>query len=182
MLTVLLLTLCHPAAAAEPTELRPLRPLTYPANPDLSEGGAVNFYRLYVDPAAIAGQLSPTEAAGEGKAELPIINETLAWQEVVVNDTKIGLIGPLTTAVIHDVPAGVYTVAMTNSTGYTASSKVETLDDVPAVVFPGNADSREVLDNGIYESRVDVQTVDRVIGYRLPTPPAPVDAPDEEQP
>ncbi len=115
MLTALLLLATEPALAESPAphiDAAPasdataqgwaMRPLTYPANPDLTEGKIENFFSLYIDPDAAAATLKPkTPVRGNNTETLPIVNIAMAWQEVTVDGTKIGIIGPLTTGAIR---------------------------------------------------------------------------------
>ncbi len=183
MLTALLLMATEPALAETPTAAnspeqgRAMRPLTYPANPDLTEGKIENFFNLYIDPDAAAATLKPKTPTPEGETEsLPIVNITMAWQEVTVDGTKIGVIGPLTTGAIHGVSAGEYVVKQTSSTGYTATSRVMTISDMPEIIIPGNAAASAAFEEGYRKPGFDETTAQRtesVVGYTLPVPPAP---------
>jgi hypothetical protein len=189
VLTALLLLATEPALAESPAphiDAAPasdataqgwaMRPLTYPANPDLTEGKIENFFSLYIDPDAAAATLKPkTPVRGNNTETLPIVNIAMAWQEVTVDGTKIGIIGPLTTGAIHGVAAGEYVVKMTSSTGYTATSRVSTTNELPDNLIPGNAASSAALEDGYLKPGFDnePQRVERVVGYTLPAPPVP---------
>ena len=190
MLTVLLLMAAEPALADGPAsrteepvydenspELgRAMRPLTYPANPGLTEGKIENFYTLYIDSGAAAATLKPKTPTHNTTTEtLPIVNITMAWQEVMVDGTKIGTIGPLTTGAIHGVRAGEYVVKMTSSTGYTETRRVSTTNDMTENIIPGNAASAAAFEDGYQKPGFDEaepQRVDQIVGYTPPVAPA----------
>jgi hypothetical protein len=136
-------------------ENRPLRPTTHPADPALSEGLTENFQRLYVSPENISKQLKPQKSDGSGLETLPILNRTTGWVDVEVNGTKLGRIGPLTTALIHNVEAGEYLVSlMVENTQYTYTESFNTLIlDVP--VTPGNRTASIAGDEGYYKPGFD---------------------------
>ena len=191
MLTTLLLMATQPALADGPApkteeaaydEHSPelglaMRPLTNPANPDLSEGKIENFFTLYIDPDAAAATLKPKTPGRNNTTEtLPIVNITMAWQEITVDGTKIGVMGPLTTGAIHGVRAGEYVVKMTSSTGYTETARVQTTNDMAEIIVPGNASASVAFEEGYRKpgfDRAEPETVDTIVGYTLPTPPAP---------
>ena len=161
-----------------------MRPLTYPANPDLTAGKIENFFSLYIDPDAAAATLKPKTPTRNNTTEsLPIVNIAMAWQEVTIDGTKIGTIGPLTTGAIHGVSAGEYVVKMTSSTGYTSTARVQTTNEMSEIIIPGNASAAAALEAGYIKPGFDIVEpieVDAVVGYTLPTPPAPepVEAPE----
>ena len=179
----LLAALCAPAQAdaTVTAELgRPMRPLTYPANPKLTDGTVDNFYTLYVDPGALAATLKPKSPTGGPAASLPIANRTTGWLEITVDGTKIGIIGPLTTGAIRGVTAGSYVVKMTSSTGHTSTEKVQTTTALPEIIAPGNAKAVVALEEGWHKIGFDAppRMVEHVDGYILPVPPPA--APDTE--
>lgn len=150
-----------------------MRPLTHPANPDLTRGSIDNFFKVYVDPNAMATTLKPKQVFRDATTEtLPLHNRTTGWQEVMVDGTKIGLIGPLTTAAIHGILAGEYVVKMTNSTGYTATSRVETTTSLPERLSPGNEDARIALEDGYAIPGYPLSFLGQGVpmGYILPEP------------
>ena len=119
---------------------RPLRPTTHPGDPALSEGNLVNFQRLYVDPDTVAEQLIPSQAIRnpEGKS-LAVINKTTGWTDVTISGVQIGRIPPLTTAIIHGVKPGTYTVEQSvENTQYSFTEMVKT-SKIEGIITPGNA-------------------------------------------
>jgi hypothetical protein len=190
VLTALLLMATEPALAETPyTENTPelgraMRPLTYPANPDLTEGKIENFFTLYIDPDAAAATLKPkTPTGGTSTETLPIVNIAMCWQEVTVDGTKIGTIGPLTTGAIHGVRAGEYVVKLTSSTGFTATNRVTTTSQISDALIPGNAASAAVFEEDYRKPGFDEaepQRTETVIGYTLPVAPPPEPEPVPE--
>ena len=172
---VLVLTIVAAALAQDVDDAgRAMRPLTYPANPDLSKGPIDNFFKVYVNPNALAATLKPKrEARDATTATLPIVNRTTGWQEVTVDGTKIGVVGPLTTAAIHGVTAGEYVIKMTNSTGYTATTRVATTTQLPESLVPGNADARVAFEGDYTKPGYGVPVLGEAVpvGYTLPSPP-----------
>ena len=131
-----------------------------------------------MDPNALAATLKPKqELAVSSTGSLPIVNRTMGWQEVTVDGTKVGIIGPLTTGAIHGVKSGEYVVKMTNSTGYTATTRVQTTNLMPETVVPGNADATVSLEDGWQKPIFDLAAGEPspVQGYRLPVPPPAVE-------
>lgn len=204
MLTALLLMATEPALAEDPAPRaaqeapraaqedgtsedapehgRAMRPLTYPANPDLTEGKIENFFTLYIDPDAAAATLKPKTPRGNATETLPVVNITMAWLEVTIDGTKIGTIGPLTTGAIHGVRSGEYVVKMTSSTGYTSSSRVSTTNEISQTIIPGNAAAAAAFEDGYRKPGFDEAQAQRstaVVGYTLPTPPAPEPEPED---
>jgi hypothetical protein len=176
---VLLMMVAAALAQEDPAALdakgRAMRPLTYPANPDLSKGTIDNFFSVYVNPNALASTLKPKQEARDATtATLPIANRTTGWQEITVDGTKIGVIGPLTVGAIHGITAGVYVVKMTNSTGYTATTRIETTTRLPEAIVPGNAAARAALESGYLKPGLVAPILGegRPVGYTLPSPPA----------
>ena len=198
MFTALLLMAAEPALADGPAPRaaqeeghsedspengRAMRPLTNPANPDLTEGKIENFFTLYIDPDAAAATLKPKTPRGNATETLPVVNITMAWQEVTIDGTKIGTIGPLTTGAIHGVRSGEYVVKMTSSTGYTSTSRVATTNDISEIIIPGNAAASAAFAEDYRKPGFDEAEplrVDAVVGYTLPTPPAPEPEPESE--
>jgi hypothetical protein len=91
----------------------------------LTTGAIQGFRTLYASPEAIKGSLKPVAArATSGVHVLEIENTALSSVIVRVNETKVGVLGPLTFGRIHDVGAGDYTVKMTHTTDY---DQVQTL-------------------------------------------------------
>jgi hypothetical protein len=197
MLTALLLMATEPALADGPAPRaaqeegssedspehgRAMRPLTNPANPDLTEGKLENFFTLYIDPDAAAATLKPKTPSGTATETLPVVNITMAWLEVTIDGTKIGTVGPLTTAAIHGVRSGEYVVKMTSSTGYTSTSRVQTTSEMSETIVPGNATAAKAFEDDYRKPGFDAAEplrVDAVVGYTLPMPPAPEPEPDD---
>ena len=99
----------------------------YAVNPDLTEGALSGFRRLHASAETLLGSLKPAEAvATSGIHVLEIENTALSSVEVLVNDTKVGILGPLTIGRIQDVGAGSYNVVMIHTTGYKQAIPVST--------------------------------------------------------
>jgi hypothetical protein len=138
MLSIFLLASLSIANAEN--ENRPLRPTTHPADPALSQGAVDNFQRLYCDPDQIASQIKPTVAA-EGTESLVLPNQFNGWVDVSVGENRIGRLGPLTTGVINNVPAGEYAVSFSvERMQYVAKKSISTqILDTP--LSPGNVEA-----------------------------------------
>ena len=127
LLAVLTLGLAATAALAEGGGFGPYAP-----NPTLTKGRLDGFRELYIEAEAVDG-LSPARALpAEGDApppvgvgDLALINSTNAFTDVEIGGVKLGRVGPLTTAVIHDLPAGVYDVRFTAPNGLSVVRSVE---------------------------------------------------------
>lgn len=136
-----------------------LRPDTYVVDTRMSQGEAVNFTELYLDPASIAATLLPysapkvpvgpstTAPSFPPTGDLLLVNERLSETEVTVSDTKIGLVHALTEAVLHDVRYGCYQVTWAYPDD---SSFTEELCTVPQVrpPFPGGPTAAIYLEEG----------------------------------
>jgi hypothetical protein len=188
MLTVLaFLAASQPAMAADAS--MPSRPTIYPVDDLLSNGSVENFREVYVDPKAVVTSLSPVKAPSIPGANvapavgpsvpptgvLPVINEMSSWAEIAVNDTKIGVIGPLTNGAIHGLRSGVYNVSFTIMNGYTETLEVQTVL-ATGVILPGGESGRERADAGDYPS----WHTNHGMGHVTPVAPtAPASAVDE---
>ena len=65
-------------------------------------------------------------AAGFGRETLDVITAMIAaGADVEIAGVKLGRVGPLTTALIHDLPAGVYDVRFTAPNGLSVVRAVE---------------------------------------------------------
>jgi hypothetical protein len=183
VLTFLSAALAQEAIAGSDAEGRVMRPLTYPANPDLTRGSLDNFFKVYVDPNAMATTLKPKQVLRDATTEtLSLYNRTTGWQEVTVDGTKIGLIGPLTTAAIHGIPAGEYVIKMTNSAGYTSTMPVATTTGLPERLSPGNEDARVALEDGYVRPGFSQSFLGQgvPVGYTLPAPLTPAAGEDAQ--
>lgn len=150
---------------------RALRPTTHPADLALTDGAVENFQRLYCDPATVASQLKPTTAA-EGTGHLYIRNNYTAWVDVSIGDIKIGRLQPLTVAVLHDLPAGSYDVAISvEKMQYVDTLSIATVTEAP-IPAPGNAKATialepDYLKPGLEDNRV--YPTGKLVKYQLPT-------------
>ncbi len=117
---------CTPALAEDPYQPHGDNAFgPYAVNPALTTGAIRGFRTLYASPETLAGSLIPAAATtAAGVHVLEIENTALSSVIVMVNETKIGVLGPLTFGRIHDVGAGDYTVKMTHTTGF---EQVQTL-------------------------------------------------------
>jgi hypothetical protein len=106
-------------------------------SPKPSEGRVEGFWQVVVAPDAFADSLKsktpvPSDASTAVSTELPAVgdlplkNIASARVWVQVNGTKIGLLGPYSTGVLHGVQAGYYDVSMTVPNGYARTSEVRT--------------------------------------------------------
>jgi hypothetical protein len=121
-------------------ENRPLRPTTHPADPALSQGVVDNFQRLYCDPDQITSQITP-KVAGEGTESLVIPNQFTGWVDVSVGENRIGRLGPLTTGVINNVPAGEYDISLSvERMQYVANKTIKT-QKLDQALSPGNVEA-----------------------------------------
>jgi len=165
--------------AEEGAPERAMRPITFPSNPALSSGPIENFFSLSMDPDTVADTLSPHSDPGEGTGHLPVINRTMAWQEVTVNETLVGFMGPLTTGVIHNIGSGTYLVQMKSSTGYVDSQNVETVDSVSSEIAPGNENARAALEGDYIKPGFALHTSGgELVGYAPPRAPEPEPEPE----
>jgi hypothetical protein len=99
----------------------------YAVNPGLTTGTISGFRTLYASAESLTGSLKPAAAATAGGTHvLEIENTALSSVDVTVNDTKVGMLGPLTIGRIHDVGAGEYRVKMGHTTGYVQDITVKT--------------------------------------------------------
>lgn len=104
----------------------------YAPSPTLTRGRLEGFRELYVAP-EVADSLSPARPLPTvddapppvGLGDLELINRTNAFTDVEIAGVKLGRVGPLTTALIHDLPAGVYDVRFTAPNGLSVVRAVE---------------------------------------------------------
>lgn len=89
---------------------------TFPNNPYYSAGVMENFRELYVDPDKFVGSLEPVAALEGGeaqtKAELRIMNDTIGWVMVTINDVEVGMLTPMVEGVLKGVKPGQYEVVI----------------------------------------------------------------------
>jgi len=83
---------------------------------------------------AYSVQFAPVD---NSKKTLVLENTRSSWASVTVNGTKVGIIGPYTTAYINGVPTGSYDLGFTFSNGYELKAKGETVAKVDAPRSPG---------------------------------------------
>lgn len=126
-LALALCGLAAPAALAEGGGFGPYAP-----SPTLTRGRLEGFRELYVAPEAVdtVSPARPLPAEGDapppaGIGDLQLKNSTNAFTDVEIAGVKVGRVGPLTTAVIHDLPAGVYDVRFTAPNGLSVVRAVE---------------------------------------------------------
>ena len=100
----------------------------YDVNPDLTTGNLEFFREIYVSPEAFPSQIDPVESTGEGFGTLENENKTTAWQLVHVNEVKVGVVGPLTTAKIHRMKEGSYTVSFEAPNGFIYEKSISTVE------------------------------------------------------
>ena len=138
----------HAAVDQDPT--LPLRPTTFPVNDGITDGAIENFRELYLDPAtSIATAFSKKKQANEDTlTDLPIDNRSTVWTEVEVNGVRVGLLDPLTVAVIHGVPPGDYTVSFTHRHGYKETRTISTRL-VEGTIIPGGKSATISLETGL---------------------------------
>jgi hypothetical protein len=78
---------------------------------------------------------------------LPVFNDSSSWAEVVINDIKVGVIGPLTNGSIHGIPSGNYDVQLTIMNGYSFTRSISTVDQIEPI-SPGGEGARPGLEAG----------------------------------
>lgn len=100
-------------------------------------------------------RMAARKAATPSSGALPVINETSGWAKVTVNDVEVGVIGPLTNAVVKDLPWGRYEVTFFNSLGYEWTILERTIewDDEPLI--PGGKPAQVSVDEGVIPSWYD---------------------------
>jgi len=121
--------------------------------------GAANAKELFTDERRAAA-----EAAVAKTGSLPVVNTTSGWARITVGDIEIGVIGPLTNAVIKDVPSGIYKVDWENSTGYKWTTNARTIQWAGPLI-PGGKPAQVSVDEGVVPSWHD----DPTQGYVGPT-------------
>jgi hypothetical protein len=119
---------CSPAFAEDPYQAEGNNAFgPYAVNPALTEGAVSGFRTLHASAETLLKSLKPVEAvATSGAHILEIQNTALSSVEVTVNDTKVGVLGPLTIGRIQDVGAGKYNVVMLHTTGYKQALSLST--------------------------------------------------------
>jgi hypothetical protein len=129
-LAPLVVALCLAAPAAIAEDRGGFGP--YAPSPTLTKGRMEGFRELYAPPEAVeeVGPARPLPTEGDttpavGLGDLKLINRTNAFTDVEIDGVKLGRVGPLTTAVIHDLPAGVYDVRFTAPNGLSVVRAVE---------------------------------------------------------
>jgi hypothetical protein len=108
----------------------------YDVNPDLTTGDLEYFREIFVSPDAFPTQVDPLESAGDGFGVLEIENKTTASNVVHINGVKVGIVGPLTTAKIHRMKVGTYTVTQEAPNGFTYDKTVSTVEAEGAAFDP----------------------------------------------
>lgn len=101
----------------------------YKVNPDLTTGRMEFFREVYVEVEQIGSLIQPVQplpASASATGDLHISNQANGWVEVTISGQKIGKVGPLTTAVIHDVPSGFYEITTLAANGLVVTHKVAT--------------------------------------------------------
>ncbi len=94
----------------------------YDVNPTLTQGTAEGFRQLYVDPDKLGELLQPVEAVGDTADDrLEVENRTSAWTELTVSGVRVGIVGPLTSVVLHGVKPGAYETSQVGPTGFTTT-------------------------------------------------------------
>jgi hypothetical protein len=69
----------------------------------------------------------PTAPSLPPKGDLVIENVTSAYADISINGQKVGRIGPIDHAVLHDVKTGIYEITYTHPDGHTWSEKHPTI-------------------------------------------------------
>lgn len=108
----------------------------YAVNPDLTTGDLEFFREIFVSPDAFPTQVDPLESTGDGFGVLEIQNKTSASNLVHINGVKVGVVGPLTTARVHRMKEGTYTVTQQAPNGFTYDKKVATVAAETAAFDP----------------------------------------------
>ena len=128
---LILLSLCisAPAIAEDPYQGEGDNSFgPYETNAEFTTGEVAGFRSLHASADAIRKALKPTAAkTAAGVHTLELENTALSSVDVVVNGTKIGILGPLTIGRIHDVGAGEYSVVMHHLNGFVQNFKTSTI-------------------------------------------------------
>jgi hypothetical protein len=69
----------------------------------------------------------PTAPSLPPRGDLVVENVTSAWADIAINGQKVGRIGPIDHAVLHDVKTGIYEITFTHPDGHTWSEKHPTI-------------------------------------------------------
>ena len=99
----------------------------YETNAEFTTGDVAGFRSLHASADTIREALKPAAAkTATGVQILELENTALSSVDVVVNGTKIGILGPLTIGRINDVGAGEYNVVMHHLNGFVQNFKTST--------------------------------------------------------
>ncbi len=139
-----------------------IRPDTYVVDTRFSLPPVENFFELYVDPVGLSASLQPASppAMPDGpkgamttgpsfppSGNLLLINEHMSKAVVTVSGTKVGLVQPLTEAVVHGVKSGCYQVNWAFPDDYDFTEEVCTTVSTRAP-FPGGPTAAIYLEEG----------------------------------
>ena len=151
---------------------RPLRPITHPGDPALSDSPVENFQKLYCEPSSIAAALSPTTSIEDSSNVLLIPNRYNGWVDVSVAGERIGRLGPLTTGALHNLKAGIYTVELqVENMQYVATEYLKTTS-LNQPLSPGNKAAGIAGEEGYQKPGLGIHATKRnsgsLIRYILP--------------
>jgi len=128
---LILLSLClsTPAIAEDPYQGEGDNSFgPYETNAEFTTGDVAGFRSLHASADIIREALKPTAAkTAPGVHILELENTALSSVDVVVNGTKVGVLGPLTIGRINDVGAGEYKVTMHHPNGFAQNFKTSTV-------------------------------------------------------
>ncbi|HJN74408.1 MAG TPA: hypothetical protein QGF58_10795 [Myxococcota bacterium] len=146
-------------------------------DPTYTTGNLEFFLEVFVDAEQFPSQVEPKQAdeAG-GTGDLHIQNKSTTFEFISINGVKVGRLGPLTTAEVHNLPAGSYDVTIEYPHGFSYTKQMHTtggtFDPETEVLVP----SDEVVP-------VPMPTVDEVpeaIRDKVEGDPVDSDAPKKE--
>ena len=96
-------------------------------DPTYTTGNLEYFLEIFVDAEEFPKQVSPklADKAG-GTGSLHIENKSTTFEFISINGVKVGRLGPLTTAEVHNLPAGTYDVTIEYPHGFSYTKTMHT--------------------------------------------------------
>jgi len=99
-------------------------------DPTYTTGNLEYFLEIFVDAEDFPTQVEPkTAAEGGGTGSLHIENKSTTFEFISINGVKVGRLGPLTTAEVHNLPSGSYDVTIEYPHGFTYTKAIHTVSD-----------------------------------------------------
>lgn len=145
-------------------------------DPTYTTGNLEYFLEIYVDGEEFPSQVEPklADKAG-GTGSLHIENKSTTFEFISINGVKVGRLGPLTTAEVHNLTAGTYEVTIEYPHGFTYTKDVQTMGgesfdpetdtlqpspDVVPVPLPTPDELPEAIEDKLEEAEVDESKAD----------------------